>query len=93
MRGWEATNELEVIEYVENKHVRIVADTHGTVWDTVFTVCPEAGGTRLEMVMDAGAHEFLPKLINPLMKGLIQKEIEKDFDAVKEYCEGYAGRR
>ncbi len=84
----EACTELEVTEYVENDHIRIVTDTHGTVWDTVFTVKPASGGgVDLTMVMDANAHKFLPKLINPLIKGMIQKVIEKDMDAVKAYCE------
>ena len=38
MKGKEAVTELEVTEYIENERVRFVADSHGTVWDTVFTV-------------------------------------------------------
>ncbi|MHC4817139.1 MAG: SRPBCC family protein, partial [Planctomycetota bacterium] len=44
MRGKEVSVELAVTEYVENDHIRIVSDTHGTVWDTVFTVEPATGG-------------------------------------------------
>ena len=87
MDGKEATTELEVTEYVENDHVRIVADSHGTVWDTVFTVKQAGEGTELEMTMDANAYKLLPKIVNPLIKGMIQKAIEKDMDAVKEFCE------
>ncbi len=83
----EATTELEVTEYVENERIRLVTDTHGTVWDTVFTVAPAEGGIELKMVMDARAHKLLPKLLNPLFKGMIAKFIEKDMDAVKSYCE------
>ena len=87
MKGRQATTELEVTEYVPNDHVRIVSDTGGTLWDTVFTVRPDGGQTRLDMVMDAHAHKFIPKLINPLIKGVIKKAIEDDMDAVKAYCE------
>lgn len=88
MRGKEQTVELEVTEYVQNDHIRLVSDTHGTVWDTVFTVRPATGGgVDLTMVMDANAYKFLPKLMNPLIKGMIQKAIEKDMDAVKTVCE------
>lgn len=88
MRGKEQTVELEVTEYVQNDHIRLVSDTHGTVWDTVFTVRPATGGgVELTMVMDANAYKFLPKLMNPLIKGLIRKAIEQDMDAVKTYCE------
>lgn len=38
MRGKEATTELEVTEYSENEHIRIVADAGGTIWDSLFTV-------------------------------------------------------
>jgi hypothetical protein len=40
MKGKKVTTELEVTEYVENSHVRLVADSHGTVWDSLFTVNP-----------------------------------------------------
>ena len=79
--------ELEVTEFIENDHVRIVADSHGTVWDTLFTVEPLQGRTELTMAMEARAYELLPRLINPLMKGVIRKVIAKDMDAVKAYCE------
>ena len=85
----EATTELEVTEYVRYDHVRLVTDTHGTVWDTVFTTrAADSGAVELTMVMDANAHKLLPKLMNPLIKGVIRKAIEKDMDAVKAYCEG-----
>ncbi|MHC4850362.1 MAG: SRPBCC family protein [Planctomycetota bacterium] len=87
MKGREATVELEVTEYEPNQRIRIVSDTHGTVWDTVFTVAENAGQTQLEMVMDANAYKLLPKLMNPLIRGMIQKAIEGDMDAVKAYCE------
>jgi len=87
MKGKEATTELEVTEYVENDRVRIVADTHGTVWDTVFTVAPVGGQTKLTMTMDAKAHKLLPKLVNPLVMRMIRKALESDMDSVKAYCE------
>lgn len=88
----EMTVELEVKEYVENDRIRIVSDTAGTVWDSLFTVKPAAeSATELTLTMDAKAHEFLPKLVNPLFKGLIRKGIEKDMDAVKAHCEQGAG--
>ena len=94
MRGKETTVELEVTEYVENDHVRIVSDTHGTVWDTVFTVKEVKGGTQLTMVMDAKACKLMSRIMNPIAKGMIkkaiEKAIEKDMDAAKAYCEGLA---
>ena len=87
MKGKKAMTELEVTEYVENDHVRMVADASGTIWDTVFTVKPANGQTDLTMIMDAKAYKLWSKVLNPLLKGMIQKAIEKDMDAVKSYCE------
>lgn len=87
MNGKESVTELEVTEYVENEHVRMVADSHGTVWDTVFAVVTAEGQTVLTMTMDAKAHKLLPRLMNPLIKGMITKAVEQDMDLVKAYCE------
>jgi len=87
MNGKEETTELEVTEFVENDRVRIVADTHGTVWDSVFTVKSVDGGTELELTMDAKPQGLMPKLMVPMMIGMLTKALEKDMDAVKAYCE------
>lgn len=87
MNGKEATTELEVTEFVENEHVRLVADTHGTVWDSVFSVKETNNQTELKLVMDARAYKLLPKMVNPFIKGMIMKALEKDMDSVKAYCE------
>ena len=90
MKGREATTEMEVTEFVENEHIRIVSDTHGTIWDSVFAVKNIAGQTELSLVMEARPYKFLPKLMNPMIKGMLQKALESDMDAVKAYCEKQA---
>lgn len=90
MRGKETKTELEVTEFVPSERVRMVTDSHGTVWDTVFTVQQQGERTELGLTMDARAHELLPRILNPIMKGLIKKGLEKHVDAVQAYCE--AGR-
>lgn len=92
MGNREASTELEVTEYVANDRVRLVADEGGTVWDTVFSVKPVGDAVELTMVMDAKPHKLTARLMNPLIKGMVQKHIEKDLDAVKSYCEGDAGQ-
>lgn len=87
MKGKEVTTELEVSEYVTNDRVRMVADSHGTVWDSVFTVRSENGKTNLTMTMDARAYQLLPRLMNLLIKGMIAKAVGMDMDSVKAYCE------
>ena len=87
MKGREDTTELEVTEYVENERVRMVADSHGTVWDTVFAVTASEGVTTLTTTMDARPHKLLPRLVTPLIKGMIRKAVENDMDLIKELCE------
>ena len=87
MNGKEASTELEVTEYVDNDKIRLVADSHGTVWDTTFTVTEQNGQTTLVMIMDAKAYKLLPKLINPLIKSAVTKAVASDMAQVKAFCE------
>lgn len=59
----------------------------GTIWDTVFMVKPARESTDLELTMDARAYKLLPKIMNPLIKGMIRKAVDRDMDAVRAYCE------
>ncbi|MFQ5350082.1 MAG: SRPBCC family protein [Thermoanaerobaculia bacterium] len=86
-KGNELTTELEVTEYVVNDRVRMVADSHGTIWDSVFAVRGVPAGTELTLTMDAKAHQLLAKLTNPLVMRAIQGAIENDLDLVKRFCE------
>ena len=88
MGGRQATTELEVTEWVKNDHVRMVADSHSVVWDSVFTVRPDRGGTQLTLTMDAVARGLLPKLmVTFFIRGVLQKALEGDMDSVKAFCE------
>ncbi len=87
MNGKEAMTELEVTEFADNDHVRMVTDSHGAVWDSVFTVKRVDGHTELTLDMDARPHKFMQKMMIPMIKGMISKALEKDMDAVKTYCE------
>ena len=87
MKGRRVVTELEITEFIVNERVRMVADSHGTVWDSVFTVRGIGGRTELSLSMDARAHKLLPKLLNPLIKGMVKKGLERYLDAVKAYCE------
>ena len=83
----EATTELEITECVENEHIRIVTESNGTLWDTVMSVSDSGGKTELNMAMDATASGFFGSLMIKMIKGMIQKALEKDMDCLKEYCE------
>ena len=92
MMGREATTELEVTEYVENERVRIVSEAGGALWDTVFSVAADGGGTELKMVMDARPQTMSARMTVPLILGTVQKAVEEDMDAVKSFCERPAGQ-
>lgn len=93
----ELVTNLEVIEYNPNEpqHARMVANTHGTIWDTTFDVRPtstdaiEGGekGVVLEISMDARAHELQPKLLNPVMQVFFRFGLNSHIDQVKAWCE------
>lgn len=87
INGREAATELEVTDYVENERIRLVADSHGTVWDSVFSVSESNGHTELTLVMEAKPYKLLSRLMNLFMKGAMTKALRKDMEAVKRYCE------
>lgn len=87
MKGKEAATELEVTEFVANNRIRLVADSHGTVWDSLFVVKPENGQTSLTLTMEAKTDKLLLKIINFMIGGMIKKAVAKDMDAVKAFCE------
>ena len=92
MLGREASTELEVTEYVQNERVRIVSEAGGALWDTVFSVAADGGGTELKMVMDARPLTMSARMTVPLILGTVQKAVEEDMDAVKSFCERPAGQ-
>lgn len=83
----EMETELEITEYTENQHARMVTDSHGTIWDTTFDVMPTPKGTSLDIVMDARPHTLLTKILTPIFKGMFRKGMVKHIDALAEYCE------
>jgi hypothetical protein len=87
MKGREAATELEVTEYVENERIRLVADSHGTLRDSIFVVASAGRRTELTLTMDANAYKLLPKLMYPMIKGMVKKAVEQDMDSVKTFCE------
>jgi len=82
-----ASMEFEVTEYVENDHFRIKTEAGGTVWDSLFTFEEKDGAVVLTMAMDAITKNFFMDLMNKMMKKMIQKGTEEDFDIVKAHCE------
>lgn len=78
---------LEVTEFEEDERIRMVSDTQGTVWDSVFTVTDLDGGTELTLEMHAKPYKLSARFVNLSIKGFMKKAVAKDMDAVKSYCE------
>jgi len=87
MKNKEMPTDLEITEFVGNERARMVADSHGTIWDTTFTVTSNGELTRLEIAMDANGKSLMPRIMNRLFKGLFKVGLEKHVGAVKAYCE------
>ena len=87
MNGKEVTVPLEITELIPNERVRMVSDTGGTVWDSVFTVTQSGDIVEMHMEMEARASKIMARVINPLIRGMVVKGVEADMDAVKHYCE------
>lgn len=84
------TMEFEVMEFDAPRQQRIACLSHGTLWDTTFQFSESSGGTKVVMAMDAQAQSWLPRLLNPLMKGLFRKGLVSHLDAVEAYFKARA---
>lgn len=91
--GDEGQFELEVTELEPGRRARFVTDSHGTVWDTVYTFEESSDGTHVTMTMDARAHALMPRLLNPFMRGFFRKGMAKYLATVKAKCESASRAR
>ncbi len=86
-RGAEQCFELEIVEHSPPTHARFVNDFHGTVWDTLYTFEPEVEAVRVTLILDARAHALMPRLLNPLLKGMFRRGMQEHLDAAARYLE------
>lgn len=86
-KGRNMSTILEVTEFEEDERIRLVSDTQGTVWDSVFTLEDLEGGTELTLEMHAKPYKLSARFTNLFIKGFVKKALAKDMDAVKDYCE------
>ena len=88
MGGTEYITELEVVEYQpENRSWRGVADTDGTIWDSVMRVEAHGDQALLIVEMDCRGKTWFKRMLNVLLKGLYRRGLVDHLDAVKAYCE------
>ena len=86
-KGKAIVTELEVTEYEQDRRVRMVAESHGTVWDTIFVVEPDGDKSELRIVMDARAERIFVRIMNRLVMGMVAKSVERHLAQVKRWCE------
>ena len=87
IKGRRSTTRLEVTGYEENHLLRMVTDSHGTIWDSVFALREVDGGTELTLTIDAKAHQLMAQLMNPMVMPAIRSAVASDLELVKAYCE------
>lgn len=87
MNGREATTELEVTEYTPDERVRMVADTNGTIWDSVFAVRRVDNKTDLTLTMESRPYRLMARIVTPLIQGPIRRAVDKDLELIKKFCE------
>jgi carbon monoxide dehydrogenase subunit G len=86
VKGKPSTFEPEITEFVPGEHVRLVNVTHGTLWDSTFSVRAAGRATVLTLTMDATTR-LLARVMTRLIAGMVQKALDTDMDAVRAYCE------
>jgi len=89
MNGEVHVTELEMTEYdPDDLRVRMVTDTHGTVWDTVVRVQPAGDGCQVRFEMDCRGSTWVKRVMNVVMQPLFRRGMQSHVDALVLYCEG-----
>ena len=88
----EATEEMEITEWAPPKYYVTEAESCGCHYRCTIALTPEAGGTRVEMSLDAKPMNFPAKVMSALMgwmmAGACRKAFDKDLADLKRHVEG-----
>lgn len=93
MFGKEATEEMEVVDFVPGQSYTVAAGSCGARFTSRFDFRAEGGGTRVEMRIEAVPVSWFAKLLSPLsglMMKSCKKAFEKDLEDLKAVAEGKA---
>ncbi len=94
MFGKEHTETLEITEFDPPRSYSVGCDSCGVLWDSRFTFTPEAGGTRVGVVMKSTPRTLMAKLMGaltaPMMRKTMDKCINGDLADLKRACEAAA---
>lgn len=90
----EATEEMWVTGFDPPKSYTVEAQSHGSLYQTLFTFEPSGSGTQVTWSFDATAQSFFAKVTSPifglLFKGMMRKCMLEDLEALRDVCEGKA---
>jgi hypothetical protein len=91
--GKEATETMEMASFEENRSYVVTCDSHGTFWETTFTFEERDGGTQVTCRMTMEPRTLKAKMMKPMMgmmRGMMEKCMNGDFEALKAVCESDA---
>lgn len=91
MFGKEATEVMWVTESVENDYYLTRAESHGSIYISRLSVAESGGITTLTMSFSGEAQTMIAKILSTLMgfmiKGSMEKELQKDLADIKQFVE------
>ena len=91
MMNREATEDLEVSEFVHNKHYTVVCDSCGSNIASTFRFVPRGDGTDVVLELNVHATTLMAKMLSPLgklMMGAMRTCMQQDMDELALVAEG-----
>jgi hypothetical protein len=86
-KGRESTTELEITEAVPSRHIRMVTESGGIVWDTTYTITPAHEGVVLTIAMNAHTNHLGRRVLIFLIRRMMSAALRHDLQALKTFCE------
>jgi len=87
----EATEEMWVTGFDPPKSYTVEAQSHGSLYQTLFEFKQEAGGTKVTWTFDCIPQSFGAKLLAPVFalffNGMMKKCMLGDLEALRDVCE------
>ncbi len=90
MFGREATEEMEITDFVPGKSYTVGGESCGAAWSSALRCVPNAGGTDVQVEMTMKPVSLFAKIMSPLsfiFAGSMKKAIEQDLDDLKSALE------
>ena len=88
----EATEEMWVTGFNPPNSYTVRAESHGSIYETLFEFTPEGDGTKVQWTFNCTYQSIGAKIMGPifsvLMKGMMKKCMQEDRDALRDVCEG-----